>query len=126
MNRYPAGSKHRWESVANYMNDSLKPQEPFTPEECSKKAHEAVAKMSQNVIESKAAKEAVKESTAIETSSWTQEQQKSLEKGLVAYPSGSLPIAERWEKIANDVEGKTAKECLAQFKELCAKLKNKK
>lgn len=37
-------------------------------------------------------------------------------------PSG-LPAKERWIKIAEGVEGKTPKECLNRYKELCAKLK---
>ena len=35
----------------------------------------------------------------------------------------SVPVKERWIKIAEGVEGKTAKECYARFKELVAKTK---
>jgi hypothetical protein len=36
---------------------------------------------------------------------------------------GSIPVKERWIKIAERVEGKTAKECYERFKEVCALLK---
>ena len=36
---------------------------------------------------------------------------------------GSIPVKERWIKIAEKVEGKTAKECYERFKEICALLK---
>ena len=38
---------------------------------------------------------------------------------------GTMAVKERWIKIAERVEGKTAKECYERFKEICALLKNK-
>lgn len=38
------------------------------------------------------------------------------------YP-GSMPVKERFIKIAEKVEGKTAKECYERFKEICAMIK---
>jgi len=35
----------------------------------------------------------------------------------------SVATKERWIKIAESVDGKTAKECFTRFKELCAKAK---
>ena len=37
----------------------------------------------------------------------------------------SVPTKERWIKIAEKVEGKTAKECFTRFKSIVAKLKSK-
>jgi len=34
-----------------------------------------------------------------------------------------MPTKERWIAIAERVEGKSAKECFARFKDLCAKAK---
>ncbi|KAF4673424.1 DnaJ (Hsp40), sub C, member 2 [Perkinsus chesapeaki] len=54
---------------------------------------------------------------------WTPAQQKALEKGLATHPA-SLGANERWKRIADDVPGKTKKECVARFKyirELVAK-----
>ena len=50
-------------------------------------------------------------------SEWTNEQQTSLEQALRAVPK-DLPPTDRWMKIGNLVEGKTAKECLARYKDL--------
>jgi hypothetical protein len=36
---------------------------------------------------------------------------------------GSLPAKERWIKIAEKVEGKTAKECYERYKEIVEMLK---
>jgi hypothetical protein len=41
---------------------------------------------------------------------WTQQQQKQLEKGLIAFPAADNPDAkERWTKIASTVDGKSPK-----------------
>ena len=53
---------------------------------------------------------------------WTNDQQKEMEKGMREVP-GTVPTKERWIKIAEGVDGKTAKECFTRFKELCAKTK---
>ena len=50
------------------------------------------------------------------------EQQKQLEDGMREFP-GTIPVKERWVKIAEKVEGKSAKECYERFKEICAMLK---
>lgn len=36
---------------------------------------------------------------------------------------GTLPVKERWIKISEKVEGKSAKECYERFKEICARVK---
>ena len=46
-----------------------------------------------------------------------------MEAGMKKFP-GSIPTKERWVKIAEEVDGKTAKECYTRFKEICAKLKS--
>ena len=48
-----------------------------------------------------------------------------MEKGMREVPA-SVVTKERWLKIAEGVEGKTAKECFTRFKELCAKAKAQK
>ena len=35
----------------------------------------------------------------------------------------TMPAKERWVKIAEKVDGKSAKECFERFKEICALLK---
>jgi len=36
---------------------------------------------------------------------------------------GTMPVKERWIKVAEGVEGKSAKECYERYKEICAQLK---
>jgi DnaJ homolog subfamily C member 2 len=40
--KFPGGMKQRWVVICNYMNDILKPSEPFTRDECMKAAHNAM------------------------------------------------------------------------------------
>ena len=56
---------------------------------------------------------------------WSNAQQQQMEKGMREVPA-SVVTKERWLKIAEGVEGKTAKECFTRFKELCAKAKAQK
>jgi len=57
-----------------------------------------------------------------ETNVWTPQQQKQLEGALKTIPATD---PERWNKIAECVEGKTKKECMRRFKELGEMVKAK-
>ncbi|XP_034985202.1 dnaJ homolog subfamily C member 1 [Zootoca vivipara] len=54
---------------------------------------------------------------------WTQNQQKLLELALQQYPKGT---AERWDKIAKCVPGKTKEECVTRYKLLVELIQKKK
>jgi len=54
---------------------------------------------------------------------WSQDQQKSLEVALSQLPKGT---SERWERIADKVEGKTKEQCMLRFKFLAEQVKKKK
>ncbi|KAL8165083.1 UNVERIFIED_CONTAM: hypothetical protein K2H54_027369 [Gekko kuhli] len=54
---------------------------------------------------------------------WTQNQQKLLELALQQYPKGT---AERWDKIAKYVPGKSKEECVARYKLLVELIQKKK
>lgn len=57
-------------------------------------------------------------------SNWSQDQQQLLELAIVKYPkTGS---SDRWQKIANNVPGKTREECLARYRHLCEIVKAQK
>merc|ERR1719447_1830094 len=49
------------------------------------------------------------EVTEDEDAVWSQEQQRSLEQALTQFPQGS---AERWDRIAGKVEGKSKEQCM--------------
>ncbi|XP_071812362.1 dnaJ homolog subfamily C member 1-like [Apostichopus japonicus] len=59
----------------------------------------------------------------VESCSWTQRQQKVLEKALQVYPKGT---PERWDKIASSVPGKKKEECIVRYKELVEIVRRKK
>ena len=105
VNKYPGGVPDRWNVIANQMNR--------TADEIRFMAHKIKDKDyrpsvdSDGVLETK--REKVKTRNIVEVgvianSDWNQEQQKALEKALVAYPK---TIADRWEKISNCVPHKT-------------------
>ena len=56
---------------------------------------------------------------------WTQFQQNKLQEALKKFPN-SLPVQERWTKIAEEVPGKNMKECVQRFKDIRKKLAEKK
>lgn len=170
LGKYPAGTRNRWECISTALNEALQPEFPFTPDECTRCAHNAMQflatlKLNEktpiaaaqipvstpastpapsthtpntaaaavqgdgvSVSESPSTSVAKQDSDhAVKSPSpsiWTQEQQKMLEAGLLKYPS-SMDKAERWAKIADEVIGKTKKDCLERFKELRAQVQNK-
>lgn len=54
---------------------------------------------------------------------WSQPQQRALENALLKYPKGTDL---RWEKIAEDIPGKTKEECMVRYKVLVEIIKKKK
>ena len=58
----------------------------------------------------------------VDEEGWSGDQQVAMEAGMKKFP-GSIPTKERWVKIAEEVEGKSAKECFTRFKSIVAKLK---
>lgn len=53
---------------------------------------------------------------------WTQNQQKILEWALSTYPK---TVKNRWERISEQIPGKTKEQCLARVKFLAEKVKEK-
>lgn len=63
------------------------------------------------------------EAAAAAEDSWSQSQQKALETALTAFPKGT---AERWDRIAGKVPGKSKEQCMLRFKQLAEMVKKKK
>ena len=55
---------------------------------------------------------------------WSREQQRELEQALARFPASVG--AERWDRIAEVIPGKTRSECVARYKQLASALKAKK
>jgi len=111
VSKYPGGTGNRWTAVCNHMNDLLKPQQPFTDQECLKAANNAMK-----------AGVTVSSKTDVSGATWTPEQQKQLELGLRKFPS-SMETTDRWNSISAGVVGKSRKDCIERYKALCGSKK---
>ena len=118
--KFPPGVYERWKRISEYVGGR------FNEQECADKT-----KMlkTQHIKELQKKEEPSSSSQPHpqpqpQTEGWSQVQQKSLEAAIKKHPA-SLPALERWEKIAQEVEGKNMKECVARFKELKERLKAK-
>ncbi len=121
--KFPAGSLKRWDQIAAVVN-KLTDNKAIVREanECIKKATE-LTKLDRQ-WSSQQQNAAASQSTASSASSaWSEAQQKQLEAGLRAIPSGTMPQEERWKKISEGVEGKSPENCVARFNFLRASLK---
>jgi len=114
--KFPAGGANRWETVANFVNNSLQLKNPRSKEECIAQ-YNSFAKLDAVDRAVKRKKDEKKETE------WTEEQDKELQQGLAKFPS-TLDKNERWTSIAKCVEGKTKKECVQRFKAIRDALKN--
>lgn len=142
VNKFPAGTGNRWKVIAEYVGRNLKEviakakemQERKQTAVDAKRKEEADLKAKREAIraevkgQAKADAEAKakqqKAAAVPDPNAWTAAQQKQMETGMREVPS-SVAVKERWIKIADGVDGKTAKECYTRFKELCAKAKQK-
>ncbi|XP_034382169.1 dnaJ homolog subfamily C member 2 [Cyclopterus lumpus] len=144
VNLFPAGTNARWEVIANYMNlhstsgikrtakdvinkaKNLQRLDPVQKDDINRKAfekfnkeHGAVAPTIDNAVPS----ERFDGSSEGNAASWTTDEQKLLEQALKTYP---VSTAERWEKIAAAVPGRSKKDCMKRYKELVEMIKAKK
>ncbi|XP_056266788.1 dnaJ homolog subfamily C member 2 [Pseudoliparis swirei] len=141
VNLFPAGTNARWEVIANYMNlhsgsglkrtakdvinkaKNLQRLDPVQKDDINRKAfekfskeHGAVAPTIDNAVPSE-------RFDGSGGASWTTDEQKLLERALKTFP---VSTAERWEKIAAAVPGRSKKDCMKRYKELVEMIKAKK
>merc|ERR1712126_20994 len=79
------------------------------------KVEEYVPPEEKKKTKTKGGKQKVDECDEALEDDWNQDQQRSLEQALVAFPKGT---SERWDRIASKVEGKTKEQCMARFRVL--------
>lgn len=128
LNKYPGGTQNRWKTIAIYMGDQYTAKDVIEmTKELSEKGKQVVKGDKEQITRSKGGKEEdAKEAaaTASEEPAWSEDDQKLLEDALRKYPK-TMPAKERWTKIAEDIPGKSAKECLARFKYIASLIKKK-
>ncbi|XP_076236037.1 dnaJ homolog subfamily C member 1 isoform X2 [Calliopsis andreniformis] len=77
----------------------------------------------ETVVEERPKKAKTRVENVDNVTEWSQEQQRALEAALLKYPKGTT--VDRWEKIANCVEGKTKDECQIRYRQLVEIVKKK-
>lgn len=121
--KYPGGTRQRWEIITSFMNQQLCPHELFTKEEClhqyqnlrSNKGGKLSVPCRPNHLQSTTAplinansndSTSKSENDADKSEEeWSMEQQKQLEHGLLTYPSScGMSQSDRWKAIAELVE----------------------
>ncbi|KAI6233855.1 DnaJ-like protein subfamily C member 2 [Aphelenchoides fujianensis] len=130
-NIYPAGSVERWVQVTKYINDHSKnghakpkKEKDVIKEVKLMKSAEATAQLANALqkqpvgVQNDPTVDAAKSADAAEV--WTAAQQKQLETALKTTDSKD---AQRWEKIADQVDGKTKKQCMQRYKKLVQMVK---
>lgn len=62
--KFPAGSRQRWVTICNFMNDLLKPEEPYTKEECLQASQNAMKIMTASTFKTSTATATVTATTS--------------------------------------------------------------
>lgn len=123
------------------MNDWVKPDTLFSPDECAKGATSAMKQLAKGKDGNSDAGQnsqstgssltpivsaSTPDSPTVGTNTtWTQSEQTALERGMAQYGSNMDP-SERWARIAEEVPDKSSDECFARFKQLRSELRAKK
>jgi DnaJ homolog subfamily C member 2 len=139
--KFPPGGANRWDQIASYVNNLCRPEDPRTKEECIEvfnqinKASKLSRSGNQNNASTANTPSGESSATAATTPSndnsgssadgWTAEEDQQLQAGLAKYPA-SMDKNERWTKIAEEVPGKSKKDCVERFKTIRDALKAKK
>jgi len=132
--KFPPGGANRWDQIAHYVNNLCRPADPRTKEECIEtfnqvnKTVKAQRNGGSTAVPAKTAEAANTETSKPpeeNSSGWSSEQDQQLQNGLAKYPA-TMEKNERWTKIAQEVPGKSKKECVQRFKEIRNAIKAKK
>lgn len=120
--KYPGGTPERWDKIADTMNRTVI-EVTYMAKKIKDEGLKPGESSEENVIEERPKKTKTRVEATESVSEWSQEQQKALEAALLKYPKGAS--IDRWEKIANCVEGKSKDECQARYRQLVELIKKK-
>ncbi|CDJ59422.1 DnaJ domain-containing protein, putative [Eimeria maxima] len=110
LQKFPGGTARRWHQIASFLGTKTQEEEvqQQSMQQQLKAAGAAAAGRNGKACE-----------TVASSAAWTREQQIALESALAKFPS-TMPPQERWSAIAEEVPGKTRKECVERFKQIRA------
>jgi len=145
VNLFPAGTNKRWEVVATYLsqhgpNTSTRPAKEVLNKAKELQGSEAAQRMREAAkdsmsqmpgVEKKMAKleqksgssvnavaterlETASEAAGVNNAPWSAEEQSRLEQALKTYPASEG--AERWDKVAAAIPGRSKKDCMKRYK----------
>uniref|UniRef100_H2YKK6 DnaJ homolog subfamily C member 1 n=1 Tax=Ciona savignyi TaxID=51511 RepID=H2YKK6_CIOSA len=145
MAKYPGGTEERWVKISKEIGRSVhdvttrarisrnigpSKQSVVTSKQLTKTKliipNDDITTRSNGLIEEESSGPQLRDSPEPEeedTLSWSQPQQKLLEMSLTQFPKSS---AERWDKIAKCVPGKSKQQCIARYRFLAEKISQKK
>lgn len=120
--KYPSGTPERWDKIADAMNRTVA-EVTHMAKKIKDEGLKPGVPTEETVVEERPKKTKTRAENVDNTSKWSQEQQRALEAALTKYPKSAS--VDRWEKIANCVEGKTKDECQARYRQLVEFIKKK-
>ena len=120
--KYPSGTPERWDKIADAMNRTVA-EVTHMAKKIKDEGLKPGASTDEVVVEERPKKTKTRAESVDNVSDWSQDQQRALEAALIKYPKGMS--VDRWEKIANCVEGKTKDECQARYRQLVELIKKK-
>ncbi|XP_065183489.1 dnaJ homolog subfamily C member 1-like [Sycon ciliatum] len=142
--RFPGGTLKRWEKIADEVGRSvgdvtaqvkqLKHRvakaavPPAAGLEASKRAAQSSERLTKDITvrtngDAGGAAASTSATAAAATQHWSQEQQKLLEQALLKH---GRDAADRWERVAADVPGKSKGECMARYKQIALQVRQRK
>ncbi|XP_076757969.1 dnaJ homolog subfamily C member 1 isoform X2 [Xylocopa sonorina] len=101
--KYPSGTSERWDKIADAMNRTVT-EVTHMAKKIKDEGLKPGTATEETVVEERPKKTKTRAENVENLSEWSQEQQRALEAALIKYPKGIS--VDRWEKIANCVEGK--------------------
>ncbi|CAK9817926.1 DnaJ homolog subfamily C member 1 [Anthophora plagiata] len=121
--KYPTGTSERWDKIADAMNRTVA-EVTYMAKKIKDEGLKPTTPTEEIVVDERPRKPKTRpENNTDNISEWSQEQQRALEAALIKYPKSTS--VDRWEKIANCVEGKTKDECQIRYRQLVELVKKK-
>ncbi|CAG9813513.1 unnamed protein product [Phaedon cochleariae] len=120
--KHPQGSAARWEKIAEALMRSV-PEVTYMAAKMKENGYRLPSEQEEEIVvkvKQKTKKDVDKGEGVL---NWSQDQQRALEDALLKFPKG---CSDRWDRIAEQVSGKTKEECMMRFRFLAEDLKKRK